>query len=123
MKKILLSLLTTGIIATNVLAYEVGDRMPDFNSMDTIMEGKWFGGGKRGKWIEVDQDGDGYADYRVVYQYCNKKMQKKPFSFYEIISGMIYLDKNKDEIIEKKREYGGERISSDAPNCLNLIMV
>ena len=118
LKKIAIPLVSLIALGTSAIAYEVGDRMPDFSKGTFVSETMWFNSdmSKKGKLVEYDLDGDGVPDVAVAYRDC--KGYKIVFGFYDF--DKLYLDNNpRDKIIDEVIDNNivGRKVRDDAPPC------
>ena len=100
-------------LAGNVMAYEIGDKMPNWRNMPVYGSGIWSNGrGKNGYWIVLDEKKDNSPDYKVMFNLCDKTapiplpppenlndVREKPFAVYDVGRNQVLRDKNYDEKI------------------------
>jgi len=108
-----LALAATLLWPKQTLAYEVGDKMPVPKGTQT-------------KNIYIENYGavmkvfalDGVYEQNSVYKLCDGKAEARPFAAYDFKNKIVYIDADRDGIIDRKDQGANiKRPADDMPEC------
>ena len=90
-------------LSGNAMAYEIGDKMPDFkNKYFFVGEIPWNIDGKTGVRWGYTADEDDFPEFVVFHRKCGEDIMEKPFAFHEYGKYILHIDKNLDGRIDRK---------------------
>ncbi len=106
-------------LAENVMAYEIGDRVPDFTQMRKVWEVPWYHqpASKKGVMRFYSKNRDNAKDYVVHYLICGNK--ELLYAFFDNNENILYTDNDPSDgkIDGKTRGFKGKNIVNTSPSC------